>query len=250
MAASVLPIALLSLFQPRPPLECIPVEKEPSPSIGGVSDFLNLFDSSAPTSSHQYINPNPLLIKQELERKKTEKERLHFQNLQNGIHRYNPDRDPNIVSDPYKTIFVGRLDYSTTEEDLRSVFEPIGPVRTVFLPKRDKTRTCGYAFVEFLHESDCVEATRSMRHVRIKNRQAIVDQERSRKSPNWLPRRLGGGVGTGRSKVQKRIEVEPRRRDDRRRDGYRREDHRRERDNYRRDDRRRDRRDYSDKRRY
>ena len=64
-----------------------------------------------------------------------------------------------MASEPYKTIFVGRLDYDTTEERLRREFDGVfGEVVSVHIVKDSKTgKSRGYGFVEFAEEreADC-----------------------------------------------------------------------------------------------
>jgi hypothetical protein len=43
----------------------------------------------------------------------------------------NPHQNTNATEDAYKTLFVGRLDYSITEADLRKEMELSGPVKAV-----------------------------------------------------------------------------------------------------------------------
>ena len=62
-------------------------------------------------------------------------------------------------TDQYKTVFVGRLNYETTDETLRKAFDGIvGEVLHVHIVKDIKTgKSRGYGFVEF---SDDREADR------------------------------------------------------------------------------------------
>lgn len=54
-----------------------------------------------------------------------------------------------------KNIFVGNLDFSTTESDLRSLFEPYGAVERVsVVTDRDTGRSRGFAFVEMTGNSE------------------------------------------------------------------------------------------------
>lgn len=67
----------------------------------------------------------------------------------------NPFKDRNIPNtDEFKTIFVGRLNYTTTEERLRKEFELFGSVDTVRLVRDLKGKSRGYAFVTFMRERD------------------------------------------------------------------------------------------------
>ena len=53
------------------------------------------------------------------------------------------------------SIYVGNLDYSIGEEDLKEVFGEYGSVKRVHIPTdRDTGRARGFAFVEMESESD------------------------------------------------------------------------------------------------
>jgi len=68
---------------------------------------------------------------------------------------YDPNTDEKIKGDPYKTLFVARLSYETTEAKLKKEFEQFGPIkraRLVFDTETGKPR--GYAFVEYEQERD------------------------------------------------------------------------------------------------
>lgn len=96
----------------------------------------------------------------------------------------------------YHTLFVGRLAYEVTERKLLREFEQFGPVKDVKLildPVTKKSK--GYGFVEYDHEEDMKRAFRSADGMRIEGRPIVVDVERGHTVPNWLPRRLGGGLG-------------------------------------------------------
>lgn len=67
----------------------------------------------------------------------------------------NPHAEKRIEGNPYNTIFVGRLNYSTTEERLKREFEIYGPVEAVRVVTDKYTKKSrGYAFVEFRNERD------------------------------------------------------------------------------------------------
>src|SRR6267378_651120 len=51
--------------------------------------------------------------------------------------------------EPYVNIFVGNLAFTTTEQDLRQVFEPYGTVETIrMMTDRETGRSRGFGFVE------------------------------------------------------------------------------------------------------
>ena len=59
-----------------------------------------------------------------------------------------------------KKLYVGNLPYSTTEEDLRSLFAQHGPTSVAVITDRETGRSRGFGFVEF--ETDAsAEAART-----------------------------------------------------------------------------------------
>jgi multiple RNA-binding domain-containing protein 1 len=77
------------------------------------------------------------------------------------------------------TLFVKNLNFSTTAETLKKVFEKVGPVRTASIArKKDKQQAAGgpekwlsmgYGFVEFKNKEDCLKACKSMQGREIDN---------------------------------------------------------------------------------
>jgi RNA recognition motif-containing protein len=55
--------------------------------------------------------------------------------FRNGSHLLldSPNDDENIKGDPYKTIFVGRLNWNTTEAALERFFSNYGPISNIRL---------------------------------------------------------------------------------------------------------------------
>ncbi len=67
----------------------------------------------------------------------------------------NPWNDPNIKSDPYRTLFVSNLSFKTDEKTLKESFEAFGRIRRVKIVVNQKTgKPRGYAFIEYDSESD------------------------------------------------------------------------------------------------
>jgi len=120
--------------------------------------------------------------------------------------KYDPSNDEKIKGDPHRTVFVARLDFSTTEETLFEMFGRYGSIERLRLVKEVKTgKSKGYAFVEF---SDDTEAKRVLRETRderlvIDGRQVLVDRVRAGVISSWLPRRLGGGLGQRQKGTQR-----------------------------------------------
>lgn len=70
----------------------------------------------------------------------------HREENQKKLMEWNPFEDPNINTDPFKTLFVGRLNYETTEKKLRKEFEAYGPIKQIRMIKKGE-KFLGYAFI-------------------------------------------------------------------------------------------------------
>jgi U1 small nuclear ribonucleoprotein len=84
---------------------------------------------------------------------------------------------------PYRTLFVGRLSYDTTEKKLRREFEAYGPIKQIRLvtdSSSGSNKSRGYAFIEFVNESDMAAAYKKADGNRIDDRRIVVDVERGR----------------------------------------------------------------------
>lgn len=111
--------------------------------------------------------------------------------------------DPNAADerkteDSYKTLFVGRISYETTEKQLRQEFEQYGPVKKVRLIEDEDGKSRGYAFVEYEKEGDMKIAYKQADGKKIDGRRVVVDVERGRTVRDWVPRKFGGGIGETR----------------------------------------------------
>ncbi|RWR75810.1 U1 small nuclear ribonucleoprotein-like protein [Cinnamomum micranthum f. kanehirae] len=110
---------LLKHLEPRPPLEYKPPpEKRKCPPYTGLAQFVSNF---AETGDPEYAPPV-----QKAETKAQKRARIHKIRLENGaikaaeeLQKYNPSNDPNISGDPYKTLFVAKLNYETTEHRIK-----------------------------------------------------------------------------------------------------------------------------------
>ena len=98
-----------------------------------------------------------------------------------------------------KTIYVGNLDYQTTEDDLRRVFEPYGTVERVSIPRDSATgNTRGFAFVEMEDENAAKAAIRELNGSKLGDRTIIVSEahpkpERAHTRRSNGERRFGRG---------------------------------------------------------
>ncbi|CAK9080048.1 unnamed protein product [Durusdinium trenchii] len=131
-------------------------------------------------------------------RRHREKVEAHKAAQKKVIEAYDPHKDPNASGDPFKTLFVGRISYDTTEKKLKREFEVFGSIKKVRMVYDQKGKPRGYAFIEFDHERDLKNAYKQGDGKKIDGRRVMVDVERGRTVEGWLPRRLGGGRGPGR----------------------------------------------------
>ena len=133
------------------------------------------------------------------EKEKQEKQEKHKRELVEKAKEWNPKEDPNTTSDPFKTLFVARLSYSTTETTLRNELEAFGAIKKVRIVCDNQGNPRGYAFVEFEQQRDMKDAYKHADGKKIDGRRIVVDYERGRTVKGWLPRRLGGGKGSTRA---------------------------------------------------
>ncbi|CAM0957141.1 unnamed protein product [Alopecurus aequalis] len=190
---------LLKLFEARPPLEHKPpVEKRKLPAYTGMAQFVSRF---AEPGDPEYAPPVATC-----ETKAEKKDRIRKLKLEQGaakvaeeLPKYDPQGDPNTTSDPYKTLFVARLNYETSESKVKREFEAYGPIKRVRLvTDRGTNKPRGYAFIEYMHTRDMKNAYKQADGRKLDNNRVLVDVERGRTVPNWRPRRLGGGLGSSR----------------------------------------------------
>ncbi|KAI4483694.1 PREDICTED: U1 small nuclear ribonucleoprotein 70 kDa [Polistes canadensis] len=192
-----LPPNLLALFAPRepipylPPASKLPHEKKNGGYIG-VGTFLKYFEDPKDT-------PPPVRVEtreERLERRRRERAEQVAYKLEQEIAVWDPAGIPNVTADPFKTLFVARINYDTSESKLRREFEVYGPVKKiVVIHNTINGKPRGYAFIEYEHERDMHSAYKHADGKKIDGRRVLVDVERARTVKGWLPRRLGGGLG-------------------------------------------------------
>lgn len=179
------------MFQPRPPIPFKPpVEKRKLPALNGVAQFVERFKTYDHPPPQVQETPQDKRRKRLVKVAKSNEERLKRQ-----IAKWDPKNNPDATDKAMKTLFVGRLNYAITSEDLKAEFEYYGPVKKVILIKDKKGKSRGYAFVEFESSRDLKDAYKDADGRKIMNRRILVDVERGRTVKNWKPRRLGGGLG-------------------------------------------------------
>ncbi|XP_001947021.1 U1 small nuclear ribonucleoprotein 70 kDa-like [Acyrthosiphon pisum] len=192
-----LPHNLLTLFAPRDPIPYLPPvsklsHEKKNRGYSGVGSFMDLFEDPKDT-------PPPTTIEtkeDKLERRRREKAEQVAYKLEQEIAAWNPHSDANAVTDPFKTLFVARINYDTSESKLRREFELYGLIKKIVVTRNKiDGKPRGYAFIEYENERDMYSAYKYADGKKIDGRRVLVDVERARTVKGWLPRRLGGGLG-------------------------------------------------------
>ena len=108
-----------------------------------------------------------------------------------------------FMKDPFRTVFIARLDYNLTELDISRAFARYGMIESIRIIRDKQGKSRGYGFVVYERNTDAMNCVNDLSRTGLKlgNRPILVDIERSRVLKNWRPRRLGGGEG-GRGYVK------------------------------------------------
>jgi RNA recognition motif-containing protein len=92
-------------------------------------------------------------------------------------------------------IFVAKLSYNTSEDQVRSAFESFGQVDSVkIITDKFDGRSKGYGFVEMPNDAEGLAAIDDLNDSEMDGRQIVVKKARPREDNN---RRGGGGGGGG-----------------------------------------------------
>ena len=95
-----------------------------------------------------------------------------------------------------KNIFVGNLDFNTSEEELRQAFEGYGQVdRVSIMTDRETGRSRGFGFVEMTNAEDGEKAIAALNGTQLGGRTLNVNEARPK-----AERSGGGGGGGGRDR--------------------------------------------------
>lgn len=90
-----------------------------------------------------------------MERKKRDKEEQVAYKLEQQIALWDPNSNEEGTGDPFKTLFVGRINYYTSESKIRREFESYGTIKSIRLVhEKDSGKPRGYCFIEYEHERD------------------------------------------------------------------------------------------------
>jgi len=188
-----LPPPILALFQARPALEFLaPPAKGKCRGLDGIASFMEDFENKEDTPP---LAPPGETKDQRKERKQKERSIRHSVELNDAKEAWKPKEAAGITEDAYKTLFVGRINFETTEARLKREFEAFGPVKSLVMIKDTTGKPRGSAFIEFERERDMRTAFKQADGKKIDGRRVLVDVERGRTVNGWVPRRLGGGLG-------------------------------------------------------
>jgi cold-inducible RNA-binding protein len=103
-----------------------------------------------------------------------------------------------------KNLYVGNLPHSTTEAELRNVFEPHGAVEKVSLvTDRDTGRSRGFAFVEMTNANEADNAIAALNGTDLGGRPLTINEAKpktDRPRGGGGQRFGGGGGGRGRER--------------------------------------------------
>src|SRR5438270_8099204 len=100
-----------------------------------------------------------------------------------------------------KNLYVGNLPHSTTETELRNIFEPHGAVEKITLvTDRDTGRSRGFGFVEMTNASEADKAIAALNGTDLGGRTLTINEakpkaERPRGGGGGGGQRFGGGGG-------------------------------------------------------
>src|SRR5437879_13094346 len=97
-----------------------------------------------------------------------------------------------------KKLFVGNIPHTTTEADLRALFEPHGAIAQVsIVTERDTGRSRGFAFVEMTDSAEAEKAIAALNGTELCGRALNISEDRPKTDRGGPPRggRPGGGGG-------------------------------------------------------
>ncbi|HTZ96692.1 MAG TPA: RNA-binding protein [Terriglobales bacterium] len=101
-----------------------------------------------------------------------------------------------------KNLYVGNLPHSTTEAELRNLFETHGAVEKVSLvTDRDTGRSRGFGFVEMSDASEADKAIAALNGTDLGGRTLTINEAKPKaERPRAGGQRFGGGGGGGRGR--------------------------------------------------
>lgn len=93
-----------------------------------------------------------------------------------------------------KSLFVGNMNFRTTESELRALFEPYGEItRLQVMTDRETGRSRGFAFVELAREEDAAKAIAELNGTEFAGRALNVSEARPKPERNGFRNRAYEG---------------------------------------------------------
>jgi small subunit ribosomal protein S18 len=98
-----------------------------------------------------------------------------------------------------RKLFISNLDFEVTSEQLRTLFEEVGPcISVVVASDRETKRSKGFAFVEMEREEDAKKAIESLNNKPLNGRPMKVCEDRGKNAGPATSASEGGQEGGGR----------------------------------------------------
>jgi RNA recognition motif-containing protein len=92
-----------------------------------------------------------------------------------------------------KNIYVGNLDFKSTEDELRLAFEAFGHVNKVtIVTDRDTGQKRGFAFVEMANDTEGTNAIAGLAGATLGGRALMVNEARPKREPTGFGGHRGG----------------------------------------------------------
>ena len=97
-----------------------------------------------------------------------------------------------------KKVYVGNLEYATTDQDLTKMFEPYGTVQSAqVIMDRDTGRSKGFGFVEMGSDAEAQTAIAALNGKEVEGRALTVNEARPKTEGGGGRGGYGGGGGRG-----------------------------------------------------
>lgn len=96
-----------------------------------------------------------------------------------------------------KKLYVGNLNYNTTEAQVRELFAQAGEVVSVAIIMDETGRSKGFGFVEMQTDEAASEAIKRFNNLTLDRRNIVVNEARPREDRGGGGYRGGGGGGYG-----------------------------------------------------
>jgi hypothetical protein len=178
--------------------------------------------SSSSTTSILPVQNNTICFQtnaQKRLKRKLDNEAANIARVEKERAIYDPKNNKSVTGNAYCTLYIGRLNYKTTEETLRNFFSPFGEIVSIKIIRKRTLKegddeegaaltvlgpSRGYGFIEFATESGVRAAFQNSKGVIIDERKIITDVERGRTVRGWFPARLGGGLSKSRPTIPKK----------------------------------------------